>query len=198
MSRNRRCAPRSAWCRRTPCCSTTPSATTSATVAGTLTDAEVEEAARSAQIDRLHQRRAEGLRDRGRRARPEAVGRREAARRDRPHHPEGAADPAARRGDVGARQPHREGNPGRAGAHLEEPHLARDRAPAVDHRRRRRDHRARPGPHRRARHASAAARGARALRQHVEPAARGRGGAREAGADRRQHAGAASRARGCG
>ncbi len=30
-----RCAPRSAWCRRTRCCSTTPSATTSATAAGT-------------------------------------------------------------------------------------------------------------------------------------------------------------------
>ncbi len=35
---------------------------------------------------------------------------------------------------------------------VEEPHLAGDRAPALDHRRRRRDHRAGPGPHRRARH----------------------------------------------
>ena len=81
-------------------------------------DAEVEEAARLAQIDALHPARAEGLRDRGRRARPEAVRRREAARRDRAHHPEGAADPGARRGDLGARQPHRKGNPGRARARV--------------------------------------------------------------------------------
>ena len=37
------------------------------------------------------------------------------------------------------------------------PHHAGDRAPALDHRRRRRDHRARPGRDRRARHASCAA-----------------------------------------
>ena len=54
----------------------------------------------------------------GRRARAEALRRREAARRHRPHHPEGAADPGARRGDLGARQPHREGDPGRARAGL--------------------------------------------------------------------------------
>ena len=36
----------------------------------------------------------------------------------------------------------------------QEPHHAGDRAPALDHRRRRRDHRARPGRDRRARHAS--------------------------------------------
>ena len=78
------------------------------------TDEEVEEAARLAQIDGFIRSPAGGLRDRGRRARPEALRRREAARRHRAHHPEGAADPAARRGDLGARQPHREGNPGRA------------------------------------------------------------------------------------
>ena len=117
-------------------------------------DAEVEEAARLAQIDAFIRIVAEGLRDRGRRARPEALRRREAARRDRAHDPEGAADPAARRGDLGARQPHREGHPGRARPRLEEPHHAGDRAPALDHRRRRRDHRARPGRHRRARHPS--------------------------------------------
>ena len=38
---------------------------------------------------RLHPRAARGLRHHGRRARPEAVGRREAARRHRPHHPQG-------------------------------------------------------------------------------------------------------------
>ena len=81
-------------------------------------DAEVEEAARLAQIDGFIRLVAEGLRDRSRRARPEAFRRREAARRHRAHHPEGPADPAARRGDLGARQPHREGNPGRARARL--------------------------------------------------------------------------------
>ena len=78
------------------------------------TDAEVEEAARLAQIDDFIRHVAQGLRHRGRRARPEALGRREAARRHRPHDPQGAADPVARRGDLGARQPHREGDPGRA------------------------------------------------------------------------------------
>ena len=52
------------------------------------TDAEVEEAARLAQIDGFIRMRAERLRDRGRRARPETFRRRKAARRHRPHHPE--------------------------------------------------------------------------------------------------------------
>ena len=120
-------------------------------------DAEVEEAARARPDRRLHPPVAQGLRDRSRRARPETVGRREAARRHRAHHPEGPADPAARRGHLRARQPHREGNPGRARARLDRPHHAGDRAPALDHRRRRRDHRARPGRDRRARHAHAVA-----------------------------------------
>ena len=63
------------------------------------------------------------LRDHGRRARAEALGRREAARRDRPHHSEGAADPDPRRGDLGARHPHRAGNPG--GARPRQPRAAR-------------------------------------------------------------------------
>ena len=118
-------------------------------------DAEVEEAARAGADRPLHPPLAQGLRDRGRRARPEALRRREAARRHRPHHPEGAADPGAGRGDLRARQPHRKGNPGRARARLQGPHHAGDRAPALHHRRRRRDHRARPGRDRRARHPSA-------------------------------------------
>ena len=61
----------------------------------------------------------------------------------------------------------------RAGAGVAQPHLAGDRAPAVDHRRRRRDHRAGPGPHRRARHACELLATRRPLCQHVEPAARG-------------------------
>ena len=98
----------------------------------------------AARADRqLHPHVAERLRDRSRRARPEIVRRRKAARRHRAHDPESAADPAARRGDVGARQPHREGNPGCARARVAQPHHAGDRAPALHHRRRRRDHRAR-------------------------------------------------------
>ena len=77
-------------------------------------DAEVEEAARQAQIDGFIRARAEGLRDRSRRTRLKTVRRREAARRHRAHHPQSAADPAARRSDLGARQPYREGHPGRA------------------------------------------------------------------------------------
>ena len=48
-----RCAGRSAWCRRTPCCSTTPSATTSATAAGRRATPRSRRAARLAQIDGL-------------------------------------------------------------------------------------------------------------------------------------------------
>ena len=76
-------------------------------------DEEVRQAARMAQIDSFIAA-ARGLRHHGRRARPQALRRREAARRHRPHHPQGAADPDPRRGDERARQPHREGDPGRA------------------------------------------------------------------------------------
>ena len=58
-------------------------------------------------IERLPRR----LRHPGRRARAETFGRREAARRDRPHHPEGAADPDPRRGDLGARHDDRARDP---------------------------------------------------------------------------------------
>ena len=51
----------------------------------------------------FHREPAQGLRHSGRRAWPQAVGRREAARRHRPHHPEGTSDPDPRRGDLGAR-----------------------------------------------------------------------------------------------
>ncbi len=162
-------------------------------------DAEVEEAARQAQIDDFIRRSPEGLRDRSRRTRPETVRRREAARRHRPHHPQRPADPVARRSDLGARQPHRAGYPGRARPRRPRPHHAGHRPPAVDHRRRRHDFGARRRRHRRARHAPGAARARRPLCQHVEPAARGGKGPRAFGRGRRRWRGAQSQsARGDG
>ena len=73
-----------------------------------------------------------------------------------------------------------------AGQSLARPHHLGDRASPLDHRRRRRDHRARPGRDRRARDASSASAEERPLRQHVEPPARGRGGARKTLARRRR------------
>ncbi len=147
-------------------------------------DAEVEEAAQLAQIDHFIRLAAQGLRNRSRRAGLETVRRREAACRHRAHHPQGPADPAARRSDLGARQPYRARHPGRARPRVEEPHHARHRPSAVDHRRRRRNPGGRQGHHRRARHAPPIARPWRPLCQHVEPAARGRQGARVAGGGR--------------
>ena len=74
--------------------------------------AEVEAAAQAARIHDFIAVHAEGLRDHGRRARTQAVGRREAARRDRAHAAEGPADPDLRRGDVGARLRQRACDPG--------------------------------------------------------------------------------------
>ena len=135
---------------------------------------------------RFHPDVAEGLRDPGRRTRPEIVGWREAACRYRAHGAEGAADPGARRGDLRARQPYRARNSGRAGTGGAQSHLARDRAPALHHRRSRRDHRAGPGPYCRARHACPAFGNRWTLCQYVESAARGGRGTGEAGADRRR------------
>ena len=70
-------------------------------------DEEVREAARLAQIDRFIERVPGGYERAGRRARAEALGRREAARRHRPHDFERSADSHSRRGDLGARQFHR-------------------------------------------------------------------------------------------
>ena len=78
-----RCARRSASCRRTRCCSTTRSNTTSRTAARARRTTRSCAAAQLGAHPRLHRAPARRLRDAGRRARPEAVGRREAARRDR-------------------------------------------------------------------------------------------------------------------
>ena len=59
-------------------------------------DAEVEAAAKMAQIHKFVMSLPHGYDSHGRRARPEAFRRREAARVHRPHHPEGAADPGSR------------------------------------------------------------------------------------------------------
>ena len=159
-------------------------------------DAEVEEAARQAQIDgfiRLSPKGYEtevgerGLKLSGGEKQRVAIARTIL---------KGAADPAARRSDLGARQPHRDGHPGRARSRVEEPHDARHRAPALDHRRRRRDPGARSGRDRRARHARRAARPGRPLCQHVEPPARGADGARNSGRGRRRNRRAQSQSAG--
>ncbi len=59
-------------------------------------DAEVEDAAKLAQIHDFVMSLPKGYETLGRRARPEAVGRREAARLDRPHHSQRPADPHSR------------------------------------------------------------------------------------------------------
>ena len=112
---------------------------------------EVVEAARLAQIHDFVAVAAAGLRDAGRRARPQALGRREAARRDRAGAAQAAGDPRVRRGDLGARLGERKGDPGGTRGHRARSHDADHRAPPLDHRRRRRDPRARRRPHRRAR-----------------------------------------------
>ena len=63
---------------------------------------------------RLHRVHAQGLRDHGGRARPQAVGRREAARGHRAHAAEEPADPDLRRGHLGAGLGQRARDPGRA------------------------------------------------------------------------------------
>ena len=100
---------------------------------------------------RFHPPGAGRLQCPGRRARTEIVGRREAARRDRPDHFEGTADSRARRGDVRARQFHGTRDSARARSRGQGPHDAGHRPPSVDRRQCRRDSRARQGPDRRAR-----------------------------------------------
>ena len=122
------------------------------------TQEEIEAAARAANI---HDRIAElagGLRHGRRRARLQALGRREAAPRDRARDPEGPADPDPGRGDVVAR--HDLGAAGAGGARAADarPDDDRDRPPPVDDPVGRRDLRRRPRPDRRARDARRAAR----------------------------------------
>ena len=78
------CAAPSASCRRTRCCSTTRSPPTSPMAGPGASQAEIEAAARVAQIHDFIASLPEGYATKVGRARPEALGRREAARRDRP------------------------------------------------------------------------------------------------------------------
>ena len=134
---------------------------------------------------RLHPVAAAGLRGPGRRARAQALGRREATRGHRPHDAEGAADPGARRSDVGARQFHRARDPVRARARVARAHDDRHRAQAVDRRQRRRNSGAGQGRDRRAWNPRDFARAWRPLFGAVEPPARGRRGGGDAAAGRR-------------
>jgi ABC-type Fe3+/spermidine/putrescine transport system ATPase subunit len=70
--------------------------------------------ARAAHIHDFIASHAQGLRHHGGRARPEALGRREAARGHRPHAAEEPADPDLRRGHLGAGLGQRARHPGRA------------------------------------------------------------------------------------
>ena len=116
-------------------------------------DAEVEQAARQAQIDGFIRRAPKGYETEvGERGLKLSGGEKQRVAIARTIL-KGAADPGARRGDLGARQPHRAGNPGRARPRREEPHHAGHRPPALHHRRRRQNFRARQGRDRRARHA---------------------------------------------
>ena len=131
---------------------------------------------------RFHLEPARRLQEHGGRARPQALGRGEAARRDRAHDPEAPAHPALRRGDLGTRLQDGAGDPGLLARGLDRPHHARDRAPPLDRDRGGRDPRARGGPHRRARPPRRAARARRHLcRDVAAPAGSGRAGPRRAG-----------------
>jgi ABC-type transport system involved in Fe-S cluster assembly fused permease/ATPase subunit len=101
---------------------------------------------------RLHRVVAAGLRDHRRRARPEALRRREAARGDRAHDPEGAAASCILDEATSALDTHTEQEiQGSLDRVSRGAHHARHRPSPVDHHQRRRDRRARPRPGRRAR-----------------------------------------------
>ena len=109
------------------------------------TEAELEAAARAAAIHERVLELPDGLRDDRRRARLQALGRREAADRDRPGPPQGPPDPHPRRGHVRARHGLRAAHPGRPRAPDGGPHDDRDRPPPLD------DPAGRPDPRLRAR-----------------------------------------------
>ena len=118
---------------------------------------------------------ARGLRHDRRRARLQAVGRREAAPCHRPRSAQGPAHPHPRRGDVGARHRLGTAHPARLRAPDGGPDDDRHRPSTVDDPARRPDHRVRTRRGRRTRHARRAAR----PRRPVRPALSGAVPARE-------------------
>ena len=127
------------------------STTTSPTAGPGATHDEIVAAARLAQIHDFIASTARGLRDAGRRARPQALRRREAARRHRPRDAQGPAHPDLRRGDSALDSKSEKAIQAELRRIAREPHDADDRPPAVDDRRRRRD----PGARRTAASSSA-------------------------------------------
>ena len=115
------------------------------------TDAELEVAATRGGDPRPDHRAARRLRHDRRRARLQALGRREAADRDRPGPAQGPPDPHPRRGDLGARHGQRAAHPGGPRAADGGPHDDRHRPPPVD------DPARRPDPRLRARAGSSSA-----------------------------------------
>ncbi len=138
----------------------------------TATRDEIDRGGAGGAHPRFHREPAARLRHGRRRARPQAVRRREAARRDRAHAAQGSRDPRLRRGDERARYAHRKDHPGRTRGDRARTHDAGHRAPAVDDRRCRRDPRARARPHRRTRHTRRTARAGRPLCPALAHAAR--------------------------
>ena len=136
--------PRSASSRRRPTSSTRASRENLRFARPDATDAEVEEAARAAQVHDLIASLPEGydtvVGERGYRF----SGRREAAHRHRAHDPPQPAHPRPRRGHLGARHADRAGRPGGAGAPGRGPDDDRHRPPPLDGPRRRPDRRPRP------------------------------------------------------
>ena len=101
------------------------------------TEEQIVEAAKATHVDHFVRSLPDGydtvVDDEG----TQRVGRREAAAHHRPRLPRRPHDPHPRRGDQLGRHPHRGADPEGDGRAAHQPHELRDRAPAVDHPRRR-------------------------------------------------------------
>src|SRR6266705_1904858 len=124
---------------------------------------------------RIHREPSREVRIARRRAGPEALRRRETARRDRPRRPEKSGHPHLRRGDLCARLGNRAGHPGRARPHRQGANDAGDRSPPFNGDGRGPDSRSGSRPYRRARNAQGAAGARRRVRPDVGASAAGGG-----------------------